>query len=54
MIPAPNPWLSDNGGEIFLHETIAGLAAALGVDAQNLTVTLEQSIAPSNRISPVH
>ena len=42
MIPAPNPWLSDNGGEIFLHETIAGLAAALGVDAQNLTVTLEQ------------
>ena len=42
MIPAPNPWLSDNGGEIFLHETIAGLAAALGVDAQNLTATLEQ------------
>jgi fumarate reductase flavoprotein subunit len=42
MIPAPNPWLSDNGGEIFLHETIAGLAGALGVDAQNLTVTLEQ------------
>jgi fumarate reductase flavoprotein subunit len=42
MIPAPNPWLSDNGGEIFLHETIAGLAAALGVDPQNLTVTLEQ------------
>jgi fumarate reductase flavoprotein subunit len=41
-IPAPNPWLRDNDGEIFSAETIAGLAAALRVNAQYLTVTLEQ------------
>ena len=42
MIPAPNPWLSDNDGEIFCCETVTALAAALGVDAQNLCVTLER------------
>jgi len=42
MIPAPNPWLLDNGGEIFLHETVTGLTAALGVSAQNLSSTMAQ------------
>jgi fumarate reductase flavoprotein subunit len=42
MIPAPNPWLSDNDGDIFFHDTVTGLAAALGVNAQTLTATLEQ------------
>jgi fumarate reductase flavoprotein subunit len=42
MIPAPNPWLRDNDGEIYCHETIAGLAARLGVNAQNLSATLAQ------------
>jgi fumarate reductase flavoprotein subunit len=42
MIPAPNPWLSDNGGEIFSHETPAGLAAAIGINAGPLSATLEQ------------
>jgi fumarate reductase flavoprotein subunit len=41
-IPAPNPWLSDNHGDIFSADTIAGLAAELRVNAQYLTVTLEQ------------
>jgi fumarate reductase flavoprotein subunit len=41
-IPAPNPWLRDNEGEIYSCETIAGLAAELRVNAQYLTVTLEQ------------
>jgi fumarate reductase flavoprotein subunit len=40
--PAPNPWLSDNDGEIFCHETIEGLAQAIGVNAANLARTLEQ------------
>jgi fumarate reductase flavoprotein subunit len=40
--PAPNPWLSDNDGEIFCHETIEGLAQAIGVNATNLARTLEQ------------
>jgi fumarate reductase flavoprotein subunit len=40
--PAPNPWLLDNDGELFHHQTVAGLAQALGVDAANLTKTLEQ------------
>jgi fumarate reductase flavoprotein subunit len=41
-IPAPNPWLRDNDGEIFSAETIAGLAAELRLNAQQLTVTVEQ------------
>jgi len=40
--PAPNPWLSDNDGEIFCHQTIEGLAQAIGVNAANLARTLEQ------------
>ena len=40
--PAPNPWLKDNGGELFQHETIAGLAQQLGVDGAQLTNTLAQ------------
>jgi fumarate reductase flavoprotein subunit len=41
-IPAPNPWLADNDGEIFSGATIAGLATELRVNAQHLTVTVEQ------------
>jgi fumarate reductase flavoprotein subunit len=40
--PAPNPWLMDNEGDIFYHETIEGLAQELGIDAANLVKTLEQ------------
>ena len=40
--PAPNPWLSDNDGEIFCHQTIEGLAQAIGVNKTNLARTLEQ------------
>jgi fumarate reductase flavoprotein subunit len=40
--PAPNPWLSDNDGEIFCHETIEGLAQAIGVNGANLAHTLDQ------------
>ncbi len=41
-IPAPNPWIADNGGEIFSHDTAEGLAQALGVDGANLKKTVEQ------------
>jgi fumarate reductase flavoprotein subunit len=41
-IPAPNPWIADNGGEIFFHDTIAGLAKALGIDAAALQKTVEE------------
>jgi fumarate reductase flavoprotein subunit len=41
-IPAPNPWLRDNDGEIFSAESTAGLAAELRLNAQQLTVTVEQ------------
>jgi fumarate reductase flavoprotein subunit len=41
-IPAPNPWIADNGGEIFSHDTVEGLAQALGVNAANLKQTVEQ------------
>jgi fumarate reductase flavoprotein subunit len=40
--PAPNPWLRDNGGEIFFHDTIDGLAKLLGVDAPALQKTVEE------------
>ena len=40
--PAPNPWLMDNGGDIFHHETIEGLAQAIGVGAGNLSKTVDQ------------
>jgi fumarate reductase flavoprotein subunit len=42
MLPAPNPWLLDNGGEIFFDETITGLAAAIGINPEILAPTLEQ------------
>jgi fumarate reductase flavoprotein subunit len=45
MLPAPNPWLLDNDGEIFFHETITGLAGAIGIDPGHLAATLE----PFNR-----
>ena len=34
--PAPNPWLMDNDGDIFHHETIEGLAQAIGVERGEL------------------
>jgi fumarate reductase flavoprotein subunit len=40
--PAPNPWLMDNEGDIFHHETIEGLAQAIGIGAANLAETVEQ------------
>ena len=40
--PAPNPWLMDNGGDIFQHQTIEGLAQELGVAAGNLAKTMDQ------------
>jgi fumarate reductase flavoprotein subunit len=40
-IPAPNPWILDNGGEIFFHDTVEVLAQALGVNAANLKRTVE-------------
>ena len=38
--PAPNPWLLDNDGELFCHDTVEGLADLVGV-GRNLTRTLE-------------
>ena len=40
--PAPNPWLIDNEGDIFHHETIEGLAQKLGIAAASLVGTVEQ------------
>ena len=40
-IPAPNPWILDNGAEIFFDNTAAGLAQKLGVDAASLSQTIE-------------
>jgi fumarate reductase flavoprotein subunit len=40
--PAPNPWLVDNEGDIFHHETIEGLAQKLGIGAANLVKTVDQ------------
>src|SRR3970282_971860 len=40
--PTPNPWLMDNNGEIFHHDTIGGLGQELGLDPSHLTRTLEQ------------
>jgi fumarate reductase flavoprotein subunit len=41
-IPSPNPWIADNGGEIFFHDTAEGLAQLLGVNAANLKRTVEE------------
>ncbi|MGH7873298.1 MAG: FAD-dependent oxidoreductase [Candidatus Binatia bacterium] len=38
--PAPNPWLADNGGEIFSDPTIEGLARKIGIKETRLTATL--------------
>jgi len=38
--PAPNPWLLDNDGELFCHDTVEGLADLIDVD-RNLSTTLE-------------
>jgi fumarate reductase flavoprotein subunit len=40
VIPAPNPWLWQNQGEIFCAETIAGLADLLGIDGPRLSATV--------------
>lgn len=40
-IPSPNPWIADNGGELFFHDTAEGIAQALGVNAANLKRTVE-------------
>jgi succinate dehydrogenase/fumarate reductase flavoprotein subunit len=40
-IPSPNPWILDNGGEIFCRNTAETLAQALGVTVANLQRTVE-------------
>jgi fumarate reductase flavoprotein subunit len=40
--PAPNPWLMDNRGDIFRHETLEGLAQKIGIGAAGLLKTVEQ------------
>ena len=40
--PAPNPWLAHHDGDIFFHETLEGLARAVGVDAAGLSKTLQK------------
>jgi fumarate reductase flavoprotein subunit len=40
--PAPNPWLLDNDGELFLHDTIEGLADFIGVSRENLMRTVDE------------
>lgn len=39
-IPAPNPWMADNGAEIFSDDCSEGLAKKLGIDGANLAHTL--------------
>jgi fumarate reductase flavoprotein subunit len=41
LLPAPNPWLLDQGAELFSHDTVQGLAENLGVSASNLGETVE-------------
>ena len=40
--PAPNPWLLDNDGDLFCHETTETLAESIGVNGVNLAKTLAQ------------
>ena len=40
-IPAPNPWILENGGELFSDETVPGLAKKLAVDSTRLSQTIE-------------
>ena len=39
--PAPNPWLLDNGAELFHHDTAEGLANLIAVSRQNLMRSVE-------------
>ena len=48
--PAPNPWLMDNNGEIFRHESIEGLAKTIGIDSSRLAATLNDY----NRAVEIH
>jgi fumarate reductase flavoprotein subunit len=41
LLPAPNPWLLDQGAELFSHDTAQGLGENLGVIASNLGETVE-------------
>lgn len=41
-IPAPNPWMLDNGAELFFHDQVEELANRLGVDAMTLKRTVEE------------
>jgi len=40
--PAPNPWLMDNDGDLFCHQTSEGLAALIGVDGSTLVRTIDE------------
>jgi fumarate reductase flavoprotein subunit len=40
-IPAPNPWILDNGAELFFDDTVSGLAQKLSVDAASLNQTID-------------
>jgi fumarate reductase flavoprotein subunit len=40
--PAPNPWLLDNDGDLFCHESIENLAESIGVNGVNLAKTVAQ------------
>ncbi len=42
MIPAPNPWLRDQDGDLFSARTVEELALAIGVNAENLAATVER------------
>jgi succinate dehydrogenase/fumarate reductase flavoprotein subunit len=41
-IPAPNPWMVDNGAELFSHQNVEGLAQALDIGAATLRATIEK------------
>ena len=41
-IPSPNPWILDNGGEIFCRNTAETLAQALGLNAAHFKLTVEE------------
>ena len=40
-IPSPNPWIPDNGGEIFHNNRAEGLAEALEINATDLKRTID-------------
>lgn len=50
-IPAPNPWMIDNGAEIFSADSAEGLAKQLAIDAGGLRTTLDgynQAVGSNN------